>query len=76
LHDLIAHLGLDGAKLVFHINAVLAAQSQQVFALHAQLARQSENTNFLFLQAELLCSLFWHTHSPCGYSAVRRPKPT
>jgi hypothetical protein len=25
LHDLIAHLRLDGAELAFHINAVLAA---------------------------------------------------
>ena len=53
LHDLIAHLRLDGTELAFHINAVLAAQSNKIFALHAQLTRQSENTNFLFNQAEL-----------------------
>jgi hypothetical protein len=53
LHDQIAHLRLDGAELIFHINAVLATQIQQVLALHVQLTRQSENANFLFLQAEL-----------------------
>jgi hypothetical protein len=55
LHDLIAHLRLNGTELILHINPVLAAQSHQVLGLYAQLPRQSENTNFLFLQAELLC---------------------
>ncbi len=53
LHDLIAHLRLDGAELAFDINTVLAAQSDKILALHAQLTRQSENANFLVLQAEL-----------------------
>ena len=48
LHDLIAHLRFDGAELAFDINAVLAAQRNKIFALHAQLSRQSENANFLF----------------------------
>ena len=53
LHDLIAHLRLDGTELTLDINRVLAAQSNKLLALHAQLSRQSENANFLFKQAEL-----------------------
>lgn len=53
LHDLIAHFRFNGAELALDINTVLAAQSNKVFALHAQLARQSEDANFLFKQAEL-----------------------
>ena len=53
LHDLIAHLRFNGTELALDINAVLATESYEVFALHAQLARQSEDTNFLFKQAEL-----------------------
>ena len=54
LHDLIAHLRLNGTELVLDIDAVLLAQNKKILALHAQLSRQSENANFLFnLQAEL-----------------------
>jgi hypothetical protein len=34
LHDLIALLGLDGAELILHVDAMLAAQGDKVFALH------------------------------------------
>jgi hypothetical protein len=53
LHDEIAHLGFDGAELVLHIDAVLAAQRDKVLALHVKLARQGKNANFVFVQAEL-----------------------
>src|SRR5262249_20183569 len=56
LHDLVPHLGLDGAQLVLYVDAVLLAQGQQVLALHVQLARQREDADFfslLLLQAKL-----------------------
>jgi hypothetical protein len=53
LHNAIAELGLNGAELILDVDTVLAAQGEQVFALHAQLARQGEDTNFLVSQAEL-----------------------
>src|SRR5262249_7955574 len=53
LPDLVAEFGFDGAELVLDVDAVLAANGEQVFALHVQLARQREDTNLVFLQAQL-----------------------
>jgi hypothetical protein len=53
LHDLIAHFRFNGTELVLDGDPILMAQSEKIFALHAQLARQSENTYFLFNQAKL-----------------------
>jgi hypothetical protein len=53
LNDGIALLGIQAAQLVLDVNTVLAAQVEQVFALHVQFTRQSINPNFLFLQAQL-----------------------
>jgi hypothetical protein len=54
IDDLVAHLGLDGAELALHVNAVLLAQDNEVLALHVQLAGKREDANFVFLllQAE------------------------
>jgi hypothetical protein len=53
-HELIALLGLDGAELVLRVNAMLAAQGEQILALHVQLARQDINPDLLVRQAQLL----------------------
>jgi hypothetical protein len=53
LNDLIADLGINAAQLVLHVDAGLATQIEQIFALHVQLASQRIDANFLFLQAEL-----------------------
>jgi hypothetical protein len=45
---------IKAAELIFHVEAGLAAQVEQVFALHVQFARQGVDTDFLSLQAELL----------------------
>jgi hypothetical protein len=49
----IAELSFNGTELVLDLDAILAAQSEQVFALQAQLTRQCEDTNFLDSQAVL-----------------------
>jgi hypothetical protein len=46
----VALLGVQAAKLVFHVDAGLTAQVEEVFTLHAQLARQRIDSYFLFLQ--------------------------
>jgi hypothetical protein len=50
-------LRLKVAQLVLNIDPVLAAQVEQVLALHVQLARQDVNSNFLSIlqAARLLC---------------------
>jgi hypothetical protein len=53
LDELLALFGLDGAQLVLCVDAVLAGQCEQVFALHAQLARQCKNPNLVVSQAQL-----------------------
>ena len=55
LLDGITLFGIKAAQLIFHVEAGLAAQVEQVFALHVQFARQGVDTDFLSLQAELLC---------------------
>ena len=57
---------VEAAQLVFHIDAGLAAQVEQVFALHVQFARQGINTDFLFLQMLLLCCLSRSRNRPAG----------
>jgi hypothetical protein len=64
LHDPIALFRLDGAKLAFDINTELAAQSNKIFALHAQLSRQDVNANFLVNQAELPCADYFGIPTP------------
>jgi hypothetical protein len=54
LHELLTLLGLDGAELVLRVDAILAAQGEQILALHAQLTRQGKNPDLLVRQAELL----------------------
>ncbi len=46
-------LGFKVAELILDIQAMLAAQVEQIFALHVQLARQGINSQFLFLQSLL-----------------------
>ena len=56
LQNLITDFGPDRAQLVLDVEAMFLAQGEQVFALHAQFARQSENAHLVFilrLQAEL-----------------------
>jgi hypothetical protein len=50
----IALVRIQAAELVLDVDAGLAAQVEQVFALHVQLASQGINADFLSLQAELL----------------------
>jgi hypothetical protein len=59
VHNAVAHFRLNGAELVFHVDAVLFAESNEVTALPAQFTRQREHTDFLFLllQDELPVSL-------------------
>jgi hypothetical protein len=44
---------LEVTELILDIQAMLAAQVEQILALHVQLARQGINSQFLFLQALL-----------------------
>ena len=58
LHQLLHEVALvrvQAAKLILHIDADLAAEVEQVFALHIQFPRQGIHTYFLFLRAQLLC---------------------
>ena len=65
VQNLVAHLMLDGAELVFRVDAVLFAQGKEVLALHAQLPRKRENADFLFLlQAELPVLELLYIRSP------------
>jgi len=74
-YDLIALFGRDIAQLVLEFYAVPAAKTHEVFALHVQLARQFKNTDFVFLQALLLCGHHsWHL-LPVGMGAKRRNIP-
>jgi hypothetical protein len=50
---------VETAELVLHVETGLAAKVEQVFALHVQFARQGVDTDFVFLQAQLL-----YRHSP------------
>jgi hypothetical protein len=50
---------VETAELVFHVVTGLAAKVKQIFALHVQFARQGIDTDFVFLQAQLL-----YRHSP------------
>jgi hypothetical protein len=54
LLDDIALLWVEAAELVLDVEAGLAAQVEQIFALHVQLARQGINSYFLSLQEPLL----------------------
>src|SRR5439155_21111023 len=54
LFDLVAHLRLDAAQLILHVDAVRAAEVEQVFTLQIQLTRQFVDTDFFFRQAGLL----------------------
>jgi hypothetical protein len=58
LFDLVALLVGEAAELILHVKPSLAAQVEQVLALHVQLARQDINSNsfFFLMQAELLLS--------------------
>jgi hypothetical protein len=46
---------VQAAKLIFHIDAGLATQIQQILAFNVQLASQLIDANLLRLQAALLC---------------------
>jgi hypothetical protein len=55
--DGIALFRIQAAQLVLDVDTGLAAQVEQVLALHVQFARQGIDPYFLSLQAELLCGL-------------------
>jgi len=53
-HDLVTLVRLQGAQLILHINACLAANGEQILTLHFQFARQRKYADLVFLQAQLL----------------------
>jgi hypothetical protein len=56
LKDLITNLWFDRTELVFDLETILLAESQQIFAFHVQFAGQGKDPNSFFLlrlQAEL-----------------------
>jgi hypothetical protein len=73
LQDPVAHLGFQGTELVLHIDPVLAAQGEQVFALHVQFTRQSKNADFLVWQAQLPVLTTRAPTTPAGPFRVAAP---
>jgi len=52
--DGVALVGVQATELILDIDAGLTAQVKQILALDVQFARERVDTNFLFLQAQLL----------------------
>ena len=60
----------DRAELILHVDAVLAAQVEQVLALHVQFVGQMINANLLVLQAELPCVVYSDRRRPLHRSVL------
>jgi hypothetical protein len=51
--DAVALVRLERTELILDIDSSLAAQREQILALHVQFARKREDANLVFLQAQL-----------------------